>query len=152
MRLLFFLILLVQQGAIFAQDISFPVEGFWLDDSEQFIVEVEVENGTCSGRIAWLAEPIDQNGEEQRDVLNKDPLKRSRKVMDIFVLRDFVSESSVWKSGKIYDHTSGNTYNARMEVDEHGWLRITGFYGLLFFLGKTKKWTRVTNPSDYGIN
>ena len=151
MRPFLFIVFLAFQGVIFAQNASFPVEGYWLHDSKEFIVEVSVENGICSGRIVWLAQPVDLSGEERRDVLNKDPELRSRKVMGVPVLSGFLRDDSEWKSGKIYDYTSGNTYNARMQVDDEGRLRVTGFYGILFFLGKTKKWTKIKTPSDYGL-
>lgn len=135
-----------------AQQATFPVEGHWLHNSGEYVVEVSVDNGICSGKIAWLREPIDLSGEQRRDVLNKDPELRSRRVIGIPVLSGFLRDDAEWKSGKIYDYTSGNTYNARMEIDKDGNLRITGFYGILFFLGKTKKWARVDNLSEYGLN
>jgi len=131
-----------------AQD---QVFGLWLTEAGESVVEVyRASDGTASGRVVWLRDPKDANGEELRDVMNGTPGKRSRKVLGMEVLRGYRLDDDTWRGGSIYNWRNGNSYNSKMYL-ESGRLRVKGYYSLLFFLGRTKEWTRVTDPARYGL-
>lgn len=131
-----------------AQD---QVFGLWLTEAGESVVEVyKANDGTASGRVVWLREPKDANGEELRDVMNGTPSKRSRKVLGMEVLRGYRIDGDIWRGGTIYNWRNGNSYNSKMYLEE-GRLHVKGYYSLLFFLGRTKEWTRVTDHARYGL-
>lgn len=134
--------------AAWAQD---QVVGLWLTEAGESVVEVyRASDGTAAGRVVWLREPKDANGEELRDVMNGTPGRRSRKVLGLEVLRGYRPDGDTWRGGTIYNWRNGNSYNSKMYLED-GRLHVKGYYSLLFFLGRTKVWTRVTDPSRYGL-
>jgi uncharacterized protein (DUF2147 family) len=135
-------------AAAWAQD---QVMGLWLTEQGESVVEVyRAADGTCGGRVVWLKEQRDANGEELRDVMNGNPCLRSRRVLGLEVLRGYRNDGDTWRSGTIYNWRNGNSYNSKMYLED-GRLHVKGYYSLLFFLGRTKVWTRVTDPSRYGL-
>lgn len=127
------------------------VFGLWLTERGESVVEVyKGTDGTPRGKVVWLNEPKDAAGEDLRDVMNGNPKLRSRRVLGLEVLYGYRPDGEVWRSGTIYNYRNGNAYNSKMYVEE-GRLHVKGYYSLLFFLGRTKEWTRVTDPSKYGL-
>lgn len=130
---------------------SSSIKGYWMNESGEFIVNIYQEDSTFKGKIVWLADSLDKFGQPLRDVMNKEPEMRSRLVRGMNVLEGFELDDGIWKHGRVYDYKSGNDYNARMKLDDEGNLRLTGYYGILFFLGKTKVWKRVSSKGKYGL-
>ena len=128
------------------------IEGYWMHESGDYIVQIADNPSELNGEIVWLNEPMDNSGELRRDVMNKEPELRSRLILGINALEGFEPDDDAWRSGKIYDLKSGHLYNGRLKLDGTDRLRVTGYYGILFFLGKTKVWTRVADPSEYDLN
>lgn len=120
--------------------------GKWLDEEQETIIEIYKENDTYNGRIVWLMDSLDVFGGDLRDVLNDDTQLRSRKVIGTNMLQGFVwDEAGTWRKGGIYYYHSGNRYNGKIYMSEDGKLKLKGYYSFLFFLGKTKTWTRFEN-------
>ena len=118
-------------------------EGYWLDDDKVLAVEIKMQNDRLVGTIVWLEEPKDNFGESMRDVMNREPKFRSQKVLGMQVLRGFKWDGDEWKGGEYYDFTSGHWYNARISLEKEDKIKMTGYYGILFFLGKNKRWNRI---------
>ncbi len=135
----------------FAQTDAKAIEGYWLNEDKDYVVKVYKAEGKFFGKISWLKDSLDIYGEPLRDVFNDLPHRRAKLVKGMDVLLNFVYDNGVWRSGTIYNYKTGNVYNAKMAVNKDGQLELTGYYGILFFLGKTKEWTRVTNIALYGI-
>lgn len=136
---------------LFAQNKGDDFVGYWMDDTNTYIVKVTRDETIYNGKVVWMKDSLDKYKQPLRDVMNDDPEKRSRLVKDINVLDGFVFDSGLWKSGVVYNYQSGNDYNGRLKIDDDGNLRLTGYYGILFFLGKTKVWTPVYNKAKYGL-
>lgn len=78
------------------------------------------------------------------DIHDPDPARRSLPVCYMQIGYGFHPEGpDVAKDGRIYDPMSGHTYHAQMHI-EAGQLRLRG-YILFPALGRTEKWTRVTD-------
>ncbi len=135
----------------FAQTEAKAIEGYWLNEDKDYVVKVYEAEGQYFGKIVWLKDSLDIYGEPIRDVLNDVPHRRAKLIKGINVLLNFVYDDGTWRSGTIYNYKTGNVYNAKMTIDKEGQLELTGYYGILFFLGKTKEWTRVTNKALYGL-
>lgn len=126
--------------------------GYWLNDSGDAIIKIYAnEDGTVSGDIVWLLDSLDIYGQPLRDVMNHKPQQRSRVVCGLTVLHNFKWSSDAWRYGTFYNFKTGNDYQIKMSLDENGNLRLTGYYGILFFLGKTKIWKPVADKSLYGL-
>lgn len=123
-----------------AQD---QVLGKWVDEYSSKVVEIYKYGGKYYGKIVWLRDSLNIDGSKRRDIYNEVEANRSRLLKGIDVLMNFEWDPSddEWDNGKIYSEFSGNTYSAKMWISD-GMLRIKGYYGFLFFLGRTRTWTR----------
>ncbi|NNC96014.1 MAG: DUF2147 domain-containing protein [Chitinophagales bacterium] len=130
---------------------STEILNYWLTDTEEYIVQIYEENGVYKGKIVWLLNPLAMDGEARRDVMNNEPELRSRLLMGLDVLDGFEYDDGDWRHGSVYNFKNGNDYNAHLKIDNDGNLRWTGYYGILFFLGKTKVWTPVSDLKKYGL-
>ncbi len=131
-----------------AQDVSADdVIGVWLNEDKDAHVEIYKEGNKFYGKIIWLKTPIDEEtGKPKLDNKNEDESLRTRPVMGLLLLKDFVFDGDdEWEDGEIYDPKSGKTYSCYMEFpdeDNKNNLKIRGFIGISI-LGRTTYWTRV---------
>lgn len=131
---------------------STNISGYWLTDTGDFIVRIyQKEDATLAGDIVWVQDSLDNYGEPLRDVMNDEPQERSRLINGLTILYDFKWSSDAWRYGTYYNYKTGNDYGIKMTLDNEGNLRLTGYYGILFFLGKTRVWTPVIDKSLYGL-
>lgn len=137
--------------AMFQASAQNEILGFWMNEDKDAIIEIYEENRIFNGRIVWLKDSLDNFGQPVRDVFNDRSSLRSRKVMGTDMLSGFIYEDDAWRKGEIYNYNSGNDYNGKITLDDDGNLKLKGYYSILFFLGRTKTWTRPTRPIDYGI-
>lgn len=151
MKLLGLSILLLSAWSLTAQTTADAIEGHWLSEEGDYVVKIYEKDDQYFGKVVWLRDSLDIYGEPLRDVLNDLPHRRTKFVKGMDVLLNFVYDSGAWRSGTIYNYKTGNVYNAKMYLGSNGKLNLTGYYGILFFLGKTKEWTRVSNKTLYGI-
>jgi len=119
--------------------------GVWLNEDKDAHVEVYKEGDIFFGKIIWLDEPNEENGEPKLDDENEDESLRTRPVMGLLLLRDFVFDEDEWEDGKIYDPKNGKDYKCYMEFsdeDDKDNLKVRGYIGFSL-LGRTTYWTRV---------
>ncbi len=150
MKLLSLGMLLLSAWALSAQNDADAIEGYWLNEEGDYVVNIYEKEGKYFGKVAWLKDSLDIYGEPLRDVLNDAPHRRTKFVLGMDVLLNFSYNDGYWRSGTIYNFKTGNVYNAKMTIDD-GVLELTGYYGILWFLGNTKEWTKVKNKSLYGL-
>jgi uncharacterized protein (DUF2147 family) len=152
MRIGFYVLglLLILSAQSWAQDRN-DILGYWLDQNQETVVRIYEDNGLYFGKIEWLKDSLDAFGNIRRDVLNDEPELRSRPVLgtDMLVAFSWDGEDT-WRKGEIYYYQTGNDYNGKIYLDE-GKLKLKGYFSILFFLGRTKTWTRVENPKTYGL-
>ena len=106
-------------------------------------VEIYDCAGKLCGKIIWLKEPLTEAGKVKLDDNNPDENMRSRKILGLGLLREFVPdqyEDHAWTDGKIYNPEDGETYSCNMELLDNGNLKVRGYVGLPMF-GKTQIWT-----------
>jgi len=119
--------------------------GTWLTERGGADVKIANCGGKLCGSIVWLKEPLNARGQPKIDSKNPDESLRSRKILGVPLLTDFVRSSdgsNVWQDGLIYNPDDGKTYKCTLTlVDDHT-LRVRGYVGISL-LGKTQTWTRV---------
>ena len=100
------------------------------------------------GKIVWMQDSLDEYDSPRRDVMNNDAKLRSRKLIGTNILSDYKFDKSdnEWESGRIYNFENGNTYRGRMWINSAGELRVRGHWWILWFLSRTKSWTRAIPP------
>lgn len=106
----------------------------------------KASNGKYYGEIVWLKVPNYPDGKEKVDRLNPEEKLRSRKLIGLKLLNDFVYDASEseWNNGTIYNPATGKTYNAFIKLDGPDKLHIRGYIGASWMgLGKTVYWTRL---------
>ena len=125
------------------------IPGYWLTANERGVIHImdckHSESGEPSlcGKIHWIIE-----GGLQKDVHNEDESLRDRPMCGLKLMGDFEPDGeNEWEAGFIYKADDGEMYDANIELQEDGTLRLRGYVGLSMF-GKTQIWTRV-NKADY---
>jgi uncharacterized protein (DUF2147 family) len=110
---------------------------FWSPDKDAKI-EFYRRGGKVCGKIVWLEHP-------GRDINNSDPQLRSRPLLELELIRDFIpGESGTWAGGTVYDPDTGNTYQGRIWLggDHRDRLFLRGYVGFSLF-GRTEVLERV---------
>jgi uncharacterized protein (DUF2147 family) len=112
------------------------INGRWVTQDKDAIVEIGPCNGSVCGRIAkFLVTP--PGGVDMRDIHNKAEKLRSRKIMGIAVVFGLKAGDKGW-DGTIYDPKSGKTYRSVVTLLKNGNLSVKGCIGP-FCQGQT--WT-----------
>lgn len=114
-----------------------PIEGRWVTAEKDAVIQIGRCGKSLCGKIArFLVAP--PQGLDQRDVNNKEPRLRNRKLLGMPVLTGFSEESDLWR-GEIYDPKSGKTYRSVVRRKDANRLEVKGCIGPFC---QTQVWTR----------
>lgn len=114
-----------------------PVQGRWVTAEKDAIVTIAPCGTKLCGRIdRFLVAP--PKGADQRDVNNKDPALRSRKLLGLAILAGFSESGDQWR-GMIYDPKSGKTYRSVIRRKGANLLEVKGCLGPFC---QTQTWQR----------
>ncbi|OYT15448.1 MAG: SIGNAL peptide protein [Bacteroidetes bacterium 4572_77] len=134
------LILTFATGSLMAQT-GDKILGEWLNEDKDAKVEIYKQGDKFFGKIVWLKDPNREDGSAKLDDENPDDKLKSRAIMGLMLLKDFVYDDEEWEDGEIYDPKSGKTYSCYMEFEEENKIMIKGYIGVKW-VGKTTYWTR----------
>jgi uncharacterized protein (DUF2147 family) len=123
--------------------------GVWNNEEKDGKIEIYKCDGKYCGKIVWAKEPNYPAGSPEGtpgtprlDNHNPDAAKRSRPILGLQIVNDFIfSGDEVWKGGTVYDPKSGNTDRGKMTLVSPNELDLRGFIGIPLF-GRTTTWTR----------
>lgn len=87
-----------------------------------------------AGKLIW-------GKSNRKDYKNPNADLRSRDLVGMVFLTNFVYDDGEYKDGKIYDPQSGKTYSSKMWLS-NGNLKVRGFLGVSL-LGRTEVFTRI---------
>ena len=120
------------------------VLGVWTPEEGDSEIEIALcDDGQICGRIISLTEPLDEDGNEKRDINNRDESLRARLIVGLELLTGFAAEGETkWKGGRIYNPRDGKTYKSTLTLTTEGLLKVRGYVGLPA-LGQTQIWSRV---------
>jgi len=118
--------------------------GVWQPSDGRSYVKIDKIGNKFYGRVVWLEEPNDENGNPRVDINNPDESLRSTPLKGYRILKDFVynEEEEIWEDGTIYDPKNGTTYNCKIELTEENQIEVRGYVGTAVF-GRTDVWTRL---------
>ncbi|WP_353481248.1 DUF2147 domain-containing protein [Haliscomenobacter sp.] len=86
------------------------------------------------GKFVWGSNP-------RKDTKNPKKELRTRDVVGMVFLTNFLFKDNEYVDGQIYDPESGKTYSCKMWLD-NGNLKVRGFVGFSF-LGRTETFSKV---------
>ncbi|QNL48870.1 DUF2147 domain-containing protein [Olivibacter sp. SDN3] len=140
-KILFALIFCIISLHAFSQ--GDDIVGKWQNPSGEGRIEISKEGDNFFGKLYWLKEPNDENGQPKKDSKNPDKEKQSRPIQGLQILQGFVDKGKgSYEDGTIYDPKSGKTYSCKMTLKDQNKLDIRGYVGVSL-LGRTETWTRV---------
>ncbi|MCC5810166.1 MAG: DUF2147 domain-containing protein [Ectothiorhodospiraceae bacterium] len=119
-------------------------EGVWLTEGGSAQIEISRCGDAYCGHTVWLENPYDDEGELARDSNNPDSDLRDRELIGLKILWDMEPaprRDNRWEGGRVYDPENGNTYRARMDLEDEDTLSLRGYVGAPMF-GRTSTWTR----------
>ncbi len=122
--------------AVWAQQ---PIEGTYLTEDKSTHVRIYLEKNKLYGKIVWTQDAVDASGRGLTDTENPDKSLRSRPIVGLVLIKDFILGTNKWKNGTIYDPTTGKTYAGELTLTGNK-LVVKGSY-LLFSQSET--WTRL---------
>lgn len=117
--------------------------GKWMSAEKNLIVEVYKKGDEFHGRIVWFKDDPSLPMEEWKDSHNPNPALRGRKVLGMDVLHGlkYDKDDNSWEDGIVYDAKHGKDWNASAYIDEHGLLRVRGYWHFKIF-GRTMTFKR----------
>lgn len=115
-------------------------EGYWYTQGQESVVEIVKKRGIYSGRIIWLKEPYDEDGEPWCDTENPDTILQDQTITGLPILKEFRLRNNSLRDGTIYDPNSGKKYRCIITLSDDQ-LSVRGYVGVTL-LGRTEKWTK----------
>lgn len=126
---------------VFAQKKD-DILGKWVNPSGEGQIEIYKKGDKFYGKLAWIKEPNDESGKPKTDVKNPNASLRTKPLLGLEILKDFVFEDEKWTDGTIYDPKTGKTYSCNLTLKENGQLSIRGYIGISL-IGRSESWKRV---------
>lgn len=128
--------LLVSQSVLQAQSPA-SVYGRWKTDDHKAVVTIGACGPSLCGRISKVLDKVPAVPET--DINNPNPDMRNRPIIGLPVLSGFKRDGREWTGGRAYDPKTGNSYRAKLALNEDGSLKVTG---CILFVCRSKRWTR----------
>ena len=119
-----------------------PPYGIWTSQERDVRVRLADCGGKICGTLVWLQEAVDpKTGKPKTDRLNPDPAKRTRPLIGLQVVSDFVAAGPNKWTGIIYNADNGHTYRAHLILRGPRTARLEGCMLVVLCMGHT--WHRV---------
>jgi len=118
------------------------IVGQWVNSTGEAHVEIFKKGPKYFGKIVWLKSPKDEKGNIKTDIKNPEASLRSRPILGMEMLKDFIFEDGKWTDGKIYDPKSGKTYSCNMNLKSNGDLNMRGYVGISI-IGRSEVWKKI---------
>ncbi len=118
------------------------IVGTWVNASGKGHIQIYKQGDKYYGKLVWLKEPNDAQGNPKLDVKNPNASLRTKHLLGSIILRDFVYDDKEWNSGRIYDPQNGKEYKCFLRLKDSKTLNVRGYVGVSL-LGRTETWTRV---------
>lgn len=120
---------------------SDAILGKWINSSGEAHIDISKKGDRFFGKIVWLKAPKDEKGQAKLDVKNPEANLKTRPILGLEMLKDFVYDDGKWVDGKIYDPKTGKTYSCNMNIKANGDLNVRGYIGISL-IGRSDTWKR----------
>ena len=116
MKKLFLLLFVSISLSSFSQKNS-DVTGEWYNAEKDAIITIFEDNNTLSGKITWMLNPNDENGNPKKDPLNPNKDLRDRARLGMVMMTNFAyQKDNVWDGGTLYDPKTGKQMNTAIYI------------------------------------
>jgi uncharacterized protein (DUF2147 family) len=122
-----------------AQNPADKIIGVWLNDDKTAKIEFFKAGSSYSGKIVWLAQPYNDNGNPRIDKNNPDPNKRNRKISGLTIITGLKYSSGKWFGGSLYGPRRGQYFNCSIVYKNTGQILFSISKGSF---SKTEIWTK----------
>lgn len=141
--ILLLLVALVCSLSMSAQSAADKIVGTYQasQDGKTSKVKIFKYNGGYRCQVYWIAEPKNADGSIKKDTKNPDQAKRNTPMSQVVIVDKVVYKDGIWKDGKIYDPTSGKTYNVEFRIKDAKTLEVRGKLGPFY---KKLYWPRLS--------
>lgn len=123
-----------------AQSKGDQILGDWISTDHSVAVKVFKVNNQYQAKVVWFDEKLGSGKpmESRYDHENPDPNLRTRKIIGMPILSglQYNPKYNSWENGKIYDASSGRTWDSVIHVAPNGILKVRGFWKFKW-IGKT---------------
>ena len=137
-----YLFFVAQIFAFYTVDAQNAIVGEWYTEENKSIVEIFEKDGKFFGKIVWIKESKDENGNPLKDSKNPIPAFRQRPLLGMIFMTNFEYDGdNVWSEGQVYDPESGNTYSGKLTLVNNNTITARGFIGFSL-IGRNTTWKR----------
>ncbi len=127
--------------SVFAQKKD-DILGKWLNSSGEGQIEIFKKGEKYFGKLIWIKDPNDEKGKPKLDVKNPNANLRTKPILGLEIVKDFVFEDEKWTDGKVYDPKTGKSYSGNMSLENPNQLNMRGYVGISL-IGRTEVWKKV---------
>lgn len=120
------------------------VVGKWLNKDKDAHIQISKKGDRYYGKIIWLKNPKDENGNAKLDAKNPKSELQGRPILGLEILNNFRYKDKSWEDGTIYDPKSGKIYSCKLTLTGNNKLNVRGYVGISL-IGRTDVWTRIIN-------
>lgn len=132
--LFFTLVFLFMMATGYAQTGSDNITGLYWSPKKDAKIEIYRKGNLYFGKTVWAAIP-------RKDTQNPDKSLRTRDLLGLHLLTNFIYKDGVYTDGQVYDPDNGKTYSCKMNLDGQ-YLKVRGYIGLSLF-GRTELFERI---------
>jgi len=128
----------------FAQPATLDPVGTWLTEDGRAKIRLEkcgANNAGLCGFVAWMKDPLTEEGKPRTDIKNPDPAKRNRPSLGMQIMTNLKAEDETQYAGEIYNADDGKKYSVTIGMESVAELEVRGC--LLHFLCASQTWARV---------
>lgn len=122
-----------------SQEKADDIIGKWYTANKS-VVQIYKNKSKYYGKMIWLQEPNDENGNSKKDKNNPNKDLQNRTIKGTVFMNFVYDKDSKWY-GEIYNFRDGKIYNANIEFSDMNTLKLRGYLGFSW-LGKTVIWVR----------
>lgn len=117
--------------------------GVWEPGHGKAKVKITKVGNKYFGKIVWLKEPLDDDGEKKTDKNNPDSKMHDTPLLGYKILKDFeYVGKGVWENGTIYDPENGSLYSCTITKKNDKKIEVRGYIGVSM-IGRTDTWTKL---------
>ena len=120
--------------------------GTWLTEDGKAKIKIEkcgADHADICGVVAWLKEPLDDQGRPKTDIKNPDPAKRNRPTLGMPLFSGLTPDDEHDYTGQIYNAENGKNYDVTFRVEKPAEIRVKGC--VLSILCGSQHWTRTAD-------
>lgn len=116
---------------------SDAILGSWANANNTAHFKMYKKDSRYFGKVIW------GKGENNKDIKNPDPQLRSRELIGLTILNNFLyTGKKTWEEGTIYDPNEGKTYACKLTLSSPKKLEVRGYVGIPLF-GRSETWTKI---------